>query len=69
MPSHSSKLSRRTLFAGAGAAGVLATAVSALPSLQSVAPVAEAPASAKPEKGGGYVLSERVKQYYATARV
>jgi hypothetical protein len=69
MPSNSSKLSRRTLFAGAGTAGALAAAVSALPSLQSVPPVAEAPLPAKPEKGGGYVLSERVKQYYATARV
>lgn len=69
MPSTSSKLSRRTLFAGAGTAGALAVAVSALPSLQSAAPVAVAPLPAKPEKGGGYVLSERVKQYYATARV
>jgi hypothetical protein len=69
MPSNSSKLSRRTLFAGVGTAGALAAAVSALPALQSAAPVAEAPLPAKPEKGGGYVLSERVKQYYATARV
>lgn len=69
MSLNSSKLSRRTLFAGAGTAGALAAAVSALPALQSAAPVAEAPLPAKPEKGGGYVLSERVKQYYATARV
>lgn len=69
MPSISSKLSRRTLFVGAGTASALATAVSALPGLQSAAPVAEAPVPAKPEKGGGYVLSERVKQYYATTRV
>ncbi|MBP6008477.1 MAG: formate dehydrogenase [Rhodoferax sp.] len=69
MPLNSSKLSRRTLFAGAGTAGALAVAVNALPSLQSAAPVAEAPLPVKPEKGGGYVLSERVKQYYATARV
>jgi hypothetical protein len=69
MPSNSSKLSRRTLFAGAGTAGALAVTVSALPSLQAVAPVAKVPLPAKPEKGGGYVLSERVKQYYATARV
>jgi len=68
MPSHSSSLSRRTLFAGAGTAGVLAAAASVAPSLQSSAPVAQA-LPPKPEKGGGYVLSERVKQYYATARV
>jgi hypothetical protein len=69
MPFNSSKLSRRTLFAGSGTAGALAVAVSVLPSLQSAAPVAVTPLPVKPEKGGGYVLSERVKQYYATARV
>ncbi|PJC12111.1 MAG: formate dehydrogenase, partial [Comamonadaceae bacterium CG_4_9_14_0_8_um_filter_60_18] len=36
MPSTPSKLSRRTLFAGAGTAGALAAAVSVMPSVQSV---------------------------------
>jgi hypothetical protein len=69
MPSSSSKLSRRTLFAGAGTAGALAAAVSVMPSVKSVAPMAVAAPLVKPEKGGGYVLSDRVKQYYKTALV
>jgi len=68
MPSSTSRLSRRTLFTGAGTAGALAAAVSVLPAVQAV-PEAAALTRAKPEKGGGYVLSEHVKQYYQTARV
>lgn len=69
MPSSPSKLSRRTLFAGAGALGAMAAVVSALPSVSSV-PVADSAVDrVKPEKGGGYALSEHVKQYYQTARV
>lgn len=68
MPSSPSKLSRRTLFAGAGTVGALAAAVSVMPSLQAV-PQAAAPVLAKPEKGGGYALSDHVKHYYQTARV
>jgi hypothetical protein len=68
MPSSPSKLSRRTLFAGAGTAGALAAAVSVMPVMQAV-PQAAAPERVKPEKGGGYALSEHVKHYYKTARV
>ena len=68
MPSTSSKLSRRTLFAGVGTAGALAAAVSVIPSVQSVTQAAAQP-MAKPTQGGGYVLSEHVKQYYKTALV
>jgi len=68
MPSSPSKLSRRTLFAGAGTAGALAAAVSVLPSVQSV-PEAAALPRPKPEKGGGYALSEHVRHYYRTTRV
>lgn len=69
MPSSPSKLSRRTLFAGAGTAGALAAAVSVMPSMQAV-PQAGAPEPrVKPEKGGGYALSDHVKQYYKTALV
>jgi len=68
MPSTPSRLSRRTLFAGAGTAGALAAAVSVLPAVQAV-PEAAALPRPKPEKGGGYVLSEHVKQYYKTTRV
>lgn len=68
MPSTPSRLSRRTLFAGAGTAGALAAAVSVLPAVQEV-PEAAALVRPKPARGGGYVLSEHVRQYYQTARV
>jgi len=69
MSSSSSSLSRRTLFAGAGTAGALAVAVSALPLRPSVVEVSAVAPRAKPAKGGGYALSEHVKQYYKTALV
>jgi hypothetical protein len=69
MPSSPSKLSRRTLFAGAGTAGVLAAAVSVMPSVRSVSEVAAPLPQVKPERGGGYALSDHVKHYYKTARV
>ena len=69
MPSSTSKLSRRTLFAGAGTAGALAAAVSVLPAVKS-APEAVAPMpQIKPARGGGYALSDHVKHYYKTALV
>ncbi|MGX5648972.1 formate dehydrogenase [Hydrogenophaga borbori] len=63
-----SRLSRRTLFAGAGTAGAVAA-------VASVMPVVQAPESAAieakpaPERGGGYTLSEHVKHYYRTTRL
>lgn len=66
-PDH--KLSRRVLFAGAGAAGAVAAVAAALPSVKAQpAAVAETPLAA-PERGGGYVLSEHVKRYYKTTRL
>ena len=66
----SSRLSRRTLFAGAGVAGAAAVAATALPAVvprrAEPAPTTGRPA---PEKGGGYALTEHVKRYYKTARV
>jgi hypothetical protein len=69
MPISPSKLSRRTLFAGVGTAGVLAATVSVLPSAKRVPEAAFAAAQVKPERGGGYALSDHVKQYYKTAHV
>jgi len=69
MSSSPSKLSRRTLFAGAGTAGALAAAVSVLPGVSALTPQATVEPQAKPERGGGYVLSEHVKHYYRTAHV
>ena len=62
------KLSRRTLFAGASAVGAVAAVASLLPSAQ---PVEQATPELKtaPEKGGGYQLTEHVKQYYQTTRL
>ncbi len=69
MPSSPSKLSRRTLFAGAGTAGALAAAVSVLPISKSVSEATAPVPQVKPERGGGYALSDHVKHYYKTARV
>ncbi|HZY17554.1 MAG TPA: formate dehydrogenase [Ramlibacter sp.] len=64
------KLSRRTLFAGAGTVGALAAAASLVPGAREAAQTAAAPTpKAPPERGGGYALSEHVKQYYKTTRL
>jgi hypothetical protein len=65
-----SKLSRRTLFAGAATAGAAAAAVSLLPGVGSDAPAKAAGSlNPPPERGGGYQLTERVKQYYKSTLV
>jgi hypothetical protein len=67
MSSQNPKVSRRTLFAGAGTVGAVAAATSMLPQIQNLAP--QAAQKAKPERGGGYELSEHVKRYYKTTLV
>ena len=63
-----SKLSRRTLFAGAGTAGAVAAAASLLPGVvQQSASVPQA--KEPPKKGGGYQLTEHVKQYYKSTLI
>jgi hypothetical protein len=62
------KLSRRTLFAGAGTAGAVATVASLMPAIQPAMPATQA-LKAAPTKGGGYTLSEHVKRYYKTTLV
>jgi hypothetical protein len=69
MSQPNSKLSRRTLFAGAGTVGAAAAAVSLLPTLREAAPAEAAAPKAPPEKGGGYSLSDHVKHYYKTTLV
>ncbi|GAC1532036.1 MAG: hypothetical protein NVS2B4_11710 [Ramlibacter sp.] len=64
----SSRLSRRTLFAGAGTVGALATAAALVPAVRDVAPATDL-AKEPPERGGGYALSEHVKRYYRTTRL
>ena len=67
MSSQNPKVSRRTLFAGAGTVGVVAAATCLLPQVQDLAP--QATKKAKPERGGGYELSVHVKRYYKTTLV
>lgn len=63
-----SKLSRRTLFAGAGTVGALAAAASLLPgAVRDSAP--EPQAKEPPARGGGYQLTDHVKKYYNTTLV
>jgi hypothetical protein len=65
-----SKLSRRTLFAGAATAGAAAAAVAVLPSaVPQLAAPAQPALKPPPERGGGYQLTERVKQYYKSTLV
>ena len=68
MSQSTSKLSRRFLFASATTVGAVAAVTSFLPATRGVAPAAEQ-LKAAPEKGGGYSLSEHVKQYYRTTRI
>lgn len=63
------RLSRRTLFAGASAVGAAAAIASLIPAGQDAATTAAQAPKAAPEKGGGYTLSDHVKQYYKTTRV
>ncbi len=62
-----SRLSRRTLFAGATTVGALAAAATVLPRVAEEAPAAEVKPA--PVKGGGYSLTAHVKQYYQTTRI
>ena len=71
MPDSQPKPSRRGFFFGAAATGAAAAAVVALPGL-SRGPASQSaaePLKPVPEKGGGYSLTDHVKQYYKTARV
>lgn len=68
-PSSTAKHSRRSLFGTAATVGAVAAAASVLPkALQNMAP-ATTPDLPKPERGGGYSLSEHVQRYYQTTRV
>jgi hypothetical protein len=60
-------LSRRHVFAAAGAAGALATAAAVLPGLRAGAPAAAPKVAA--DKADGYQATQHVLRYYQTARV
>ena len=60
-------LSRRRLFAGAGAVGAVAAAATVLPLAKIAAPALAQ--SLPAAKDAGYQLTEHVQRYYQTARV
>jgi hypothetical protein len=62
-------VSRRSLFAGAATVGAVAAAASVLPTVAQNVAARTAPELPKPERGGGYTLSEHVQRYYKTTRV
>ncbi|TMU78079.1 formate dehydrogenase [Hydrogenophaga intermedia] len=64
-----SRLSRRTLFAGAGTVGAVAAVASVMPGASSAPETAAAEPKPAPERGGGYTLSEHVQHYYRTTRI
>ena len=68
MPNSQPKPSRRGFFFGAATAGAAAAVVVALPGAPALEASAQLPKPA-PEKGGGYSLTEHVKQYYQTTRI
>ena len=61
-------LTRRRLFAGAGAAGAAAAVASLLPATKTPAP-AVAPSGTEAAADTGYRLTEHVRRYYQTARI
>ena len=68
MPDSQPKPSRRGFVFGAATAGAAAAAVATLPQVQQSE--AQAPAlKPPPANGGGYQLTEHVKQYYRTTLV
>lgn len=69
MSQSESKLSRRTLFAGASTAGAVAAVASLIPSVQQAVLPAGPQAKAAPLRGGGYALTEHVKRYYKTTLI
>ena len=68
-PSPTAKPSRRSLFAGAATVTAVAAVASVLPKAVSQAAAPAAVDLPKPERGGGYNLSEHVQRYYQTTRV
>jgi hypothetical protein len=61
-------MSRRRVFAGVGTAGAVAAVAAVAPALNRE-PAQSADTAAKPEKGGGYRLTQHVLRYYQTTRV
>jgi hypothetical protein len=69
MSESQTKPSRRGFMLGAAAASAATAAAVAVLPKQGAQPEAVPEAPPKPERGGGYRLSEHVKQYYRTTRI
>lgn len=67
-PKAADPLSRRRLFAGATGLGAVVAVAGLVPLVGADSPAAPALKPA-PLKGGGYTLSEHVKQYYKTTLI
>lgn len=67
--SPTAKHSRRSLFAGAATVGAVAAVASVVPKVLSPTATPAVADLPKPERGGGYSLSEHVQRYYQTTRV
>ena len=67
--SPTAKHSRRSLFAGAATVGAVAAVTSVLPKAMTENAVSAEAELPKPERGGGYNLTEHVQRYYQTTRV
>ena len=68
MQDSQSKPSRRGFFLGAAATGAAAAAIVAMPGA-TLPDAVQAEIKPAPANGGGYSLSDHVKQYYKTARI
>jgi hypothetical protein len=62
-------LTRRRVFAGAGAAGALAAVAGVLPPADNAAAPVSTEPPAPPEQGGGYRVTQHVLRYYQTTRL
>jgi len=67
MPNSQPQASRRGFFLTAGVAGAALASATLLKT--GAPPVATEVPKPAPEKGGGYALSDHVKQYYTTTRI
>ena len=65
---NSDQVSRRKLFVAASGLGAVAAVATLIP-VAATQPTTSPTVKAAPLKGGGYTLSEHVKQYYKTALI
>jgi len=69
MSESQSRQSRRGFMVGAAVVGAATAAVVALPKQPADAQAPTAPQPPKPDRGGGYHVTEHVRQYYKTTLV